>query len=188
MKNAGVVAALVAAGAVVLSACSPSLEEPSSQPPGSEPELRIDAPSSSSAAPAEPDNECAIDDFTVEGDSGSRPKITPPDDCTAPATPLIDELDAGDGAAAKKGDQVTVNYVIVGVTSGKTVTTWTSATEGEPEQVEAGSGEQGWDETAVGMKVGGRKLVVMSADELPEAEQQGLEAGEAVAMVLGRTA
>ncbi|MGH3469726.1 MAG: hypothetical protein ACRDQF_18550, partial [Thermocrispum sp.] len=161
MKNAGALAVLAAVGAtVVLAACSPSLEEASPLPPGTEPDLTIDAPSSNSVAPAEPtDDACTIEDFTVEGESGTRPKITHPGPpCTAPETVLTAELDAGGGVAAKKGDTVSVNYVIVGVTSGKRVTTWTLA-KSEPEPVEAGSGGKGWDAEVVGMRPGGRKLV-----------------------------
>lgn len=187
--NARVVAALVAAGTMVLAACSPSLEEPSPMPPGAEPELRIDAPSSSVPPAEEQDEECSIGDFKVEGASGERPKIVLPEEsCTPPAKPLTDELDAGEGAAAEEGDSVTVNYVIVGVSSGKKDSTWTSATQGEPEQVVLGEAELGWDEHVVGMKLGARKLVVVSAADLPEAEKEGFEPGEALVLVIGRTA
>jgi peptidylprolyl isomerase len=187
--NARVLAALVAAGTMVLAACSPSLEEPSDKPPGYEPELRIDAPSSSAPHAEEHGKECTIADFKVEGASGERPKIElPKESCTPPAKPLTDELDAGEGAAAKEGDTVTVNYVIAGVSSAKKDSTWSSATQSEPEQIVLGEADLGWDEHVVGMKLGARKLVVLSAADLPDAEKQGFEPDEALALVIGRTA
>lgn len=173
---------------MTLAACSPSKEIDSDVPPGAEPELRISAPSS--APPAEPEaEECAIDDFKVASASGERPKIELPEEgCLPPAEPLTDELDAGEGAAAKKGDTVTVNYLIAGASSAENLTTWRSATQSEPEQVVVGEAELGWDEHIVGMKLGARKLVVMSADDLPDAEKEGFEPGEALVLVIGRTA
>ncbi|WP_028849293.1 FKBP-type peptidyl-prolyl cis-trans isomerase [Thermocrispum municipale] len=189
MKNARAAAVLAAAGAMVaLVACSPSKEQDSPLPPGTEPELTIDAPSSSAAPVADTGGEpCTIDDFTVEGRAGTKPEITVPDQpCAPPEKPLVDELDEGEGAAAKKGDEVSVDYVMVGVASGHEATNWT-ADGPESTQLEAGGSEEGWEDALVGMKPGARKLIVLNADQLADVEPSAFESGEAVAIVVGRS-
>lgn len=190
--NARVVAALVAAGAVVslaLAACSPSLEEDSSQPPGSDPELSIAAPSS--AAPAHEDAECAVDDIKVEGESGRQPKLVLPKDCAAPAEPLSKTLDQGEGAAVKKGNTVLVNYLIRSLDSSTVAKSWASATDGQAEQVVVGGGTvmPGWDEALVGMKAGERKLLVLPPEQgAAEADEKlGFAPDETLVLVIGLT-
>lgn len=185
--NAGVVAALVAAGAMAVAACSPSKEAPSDLPPGHEPQVQISAPSS--AAPTETAEECAIGDFTVQGESGRQPKLELPEDCTPPAEPLSKTLDSGEGPAARKGDTVQVNFVVQGLTSGNVYKSWTSSTETKSEQVVLGEGAvlPGWDEGMVGMKAGGRKLLVLPPEVgAAEADEKlGFEPDETLVLVIG---
>lgn len=74
------------------------------------------------------------------------------------------DLKQGHGAAAKKGDKVTVKYVGVGCSSGKVFDA--SYTDGAPNKefsFTIGQGQviAGWDQGVPGMKVGGvRELVI----------------------------
>ncbi|MFB9725769.1 FKBP-type peptidyl-prolyl cis-trans isomerase [Haloechinothrix salitolerans] len=155
----------VAAVAAALTACSPSLEEPSDMPPGQEVPMSLSAPASLTRAPEHDaaDDACPIEDFTVEGGSDRKPSIVVPDHCETPTKLQQTTLKPGSGPEVSKGDTVSVNYVLVGVTSGKEVTSWTSPTETTPEQITVGAGEviPGWDKALVGMKAEGRALVVI---------------------------
>lgn len=190
--NARVVAAVTAAVmSLALTACSPSKEDPSDLPPGSEPDLQISAPSSAPPAGETGGEECAIDDFAIKGQSGREPKLVLPKDCTPPAEPLTKSLDPGEGPAAKKGDTVEVNYFVQGMDSRTVYKSWQSSTQSEPEQVVLGEGDvlPGWDEAMVGMKAGGRKLLVLPPEQgaAEAAEKLGFEPDEPLVLVIGVT-
>lgn len=154
--------------AAALAACSPSLEEPSDMPPGQEVQQTLTAPASLSQAAEHgasngTDDACPIEDFTVEGGSDRKPSIVVPDHCDTPSKLQQTTLEPGTGPKISKGDTVSVNYVLVGVTSGKEVTSWTSPTETTPEEITVGAGDvvPGWDKALVGMKAEGSALVVI---------------------------
>lgn len=75
---------------------------------------------------------------------------------------------AGSGEVAKTGDTVQVQYVGQLFDGGKEFdTSWTSATKaGEPVEFTLGEGGvlKGWDEGVPGMKVGGRRVLMIPAD------------------------
>ncbi len=136
-------------------------------PPGQEVQQTLTAPASLSPAP-EPDtgssdDACPIEDFTVEGGSDRKPSIVVPDHCDTPSKLQQTTLDPGTGPKISKGDTVSVNYVLVGVSSGKEVTSWTSPTETTPKEITVGAGDviPGWDKALVGMKAEGSALVVI---------------------------
>ncbi len=90
----------------------------------------------------------------------TKPKVTVPDG--APPKQLeVKELEAGSGAEAKAGDKVTVQYVGVGYKSGEEFDA--SWDRGEPFSFGLGAGEviPGWDQGVEGMKVGGRRELVI---------------------------
>lgn len=96
------------------------------------------------------------------GDTANRkkPKVTVPSG-SAPKQLVTDDLTEGSGAAAKAGDQVTVHYVGVGFDSGEQFDA--SWDRGEPFSFTLGGGEviTGWDQGVAGMKVGGRRELVI---------------------------
>lgn len=71
------------------------------------------------------------------------------------------DLEVGTGPAAKKGDTVSVNYVGVNYRSGKEFDS--SWSRGEPYPFTLGKHEviSGWDLGIVGMKVGGRRELII---------------------------
>lgn len=71
------------------------------------------------------------------------------------------ELIEGTGAEAKAGDYVTVQYVLVDYKSGKEIEA--SWDRGEPFSFTLGAGEviKGWDQGVEGMKVGGRRELII---------------------------
>jgi peptidylprolyl isomerase len=100
---------------------------------------------------------------TASDDLDAKPEITVPD---APATELVTEdIVEGDGPEAKSGDDVEVEYVGVAQSTG---TEFDSSWErDEPFTFGLGAGEviPGWDEGIVGMKEGGRRLLVIPGDQ-----------------------
>ena len=74
------------------------------------------------------------------------------------------DIVVGKGKAAKKGDSVTVQYV--GVLHDGGTEFDASWNRGEPFPFELGAGQviKGWDEGVAGMKVGGRRMLVIPSD------------------------
>jgi peptidylprolyl isomerase len=73
----------------------------------------------------------------------------------------IEDLEEGSGAEAKAGDLVTVQYVGVNYKNGEEFdASWNG---GEPFTFPLGAGEviAGWDQGVQGMKVGGRRELVI---------------------------
>jgi len=81
----------------------------------------------------------------------------------APEDLIIEDIVVGDGAEAVAGQTATVHYVGVGVSSGEEFDA--SWNRNEPFSFPLGAGYviQGWDKGVVGMKVGGRRRLVIPA-------------------------
>jgi peptidylprolyl isomerase len=99
----------------------------------------------------------------TSGPLSKEPKVTPP---SGPAPTKLEEKDliVGSGAEAKDGETVTVNYVGVLYNGGKEFdASWKRK---EPFQFKLGEGQviKGWDEGVVGMKVGGRRELVIPSE------------------------
>ena len=96
-------------------------------------------------------------------DLSKKPKIPKPSG-TAPSKLTVKDLKVGTGAAAKPGDNITMRYVGVSYSTGKQFdASWDNPGNAFPFQLGAGSVIQGWDEGIVGMKVGGRRELVIPA-------------------------
>jgi peptidylprolyl isomerase len=98
----------------------------------------------------------------TSGPLASEPKVTPPSG--APPTTLVKkDLIAGTGPEAKSGQTVSVNYVGVLFKGGKEFDA--SWKRHEPFQFTLGKGSviPGWDQGIPGMKVGGRRELVIPA-------------------------
>lgn len=96
----------------------------------------------------------------ASGGEKTKPKVTVP--TGAPPKKLeVKELEEGSGAEAKSGDEVTVQYVGVNYKNGKEFDS--SWSRNEPFSFTLGAGEviPGWDEGVEGMKVGGRRELII---------------------------
>jgi peptidylprolyl isomerase len=91
----------------------------------------------------------------------TKPKVTVPKG--APPKKLeIREIEKGSGAAAKAGDEVSVQYVGVGYGSGKEFdSSWSRGAEPFTFGLGAGQVIPGWDQGVQGMKVGGRRELII---------------------------
>ena len=93
----------------------------------------------------------------------TKPEITVPKG-KAPKKLVIEDIEEGAGKAAKAGDQVTVQYVGISYLNGRQFDA--SWDRGEPFQFQLGAGAviPGWDQGVEGMKVGGRRQLVIPPD------------------------
>jgi peptidylprolyl isomerase len=90
----------------------------------------------------------------------TKPKVTVPNG--APPKQLqVKEVEAGTGAEAKKGDTVSVQYVGVGYESEEEFDSSWSRNEPFPFQLGAGMVIPGWERGVEGMKVGGRRELII---------------------------
>ncbi len=107
--------------------------------------------------------ETAIASTPTSGPLSKEPKVTPPSG--PPPTKLeTKDLIVGTGKEAKAGDTVTVNYVGVLFNGGKEFdASWKRK---EPFQFKLGQGQviKGWDQGVIGMKVGGRRELVIPSE------------------------
>ena len=81
----------------------------------------------------------------------------------APENLIVDDLIIGTGESATAGQTAVVHYVGVGATSGEEFDA--SWNRGEPFSFPLGAGYviKGWDQGVQGMKVGGRRRLVIPA-------------------------
>jgi FKBP-type peptidyl-prolyl cis-trans isomerase len=102
-------------------------------------------------------------DTTSVADVGTKPTVEVPKG-PAPKQLVVKDLKTGDGTEAKAGDQVTVQYVGVLYDTGKQFDA--SWDRGQPFPFQLGSGQviQGWDQGVVGMKVVGRRELIIPPD------------------------
>jgi peptidylprolyl isomerase len=95
-------------------------------------------------------------------DTSTKPKVTVPEG-EPPAGLEIKDLKDGDGATAKAGDSVTVQYVGVSYSTGKQFDASWDTPGAQPFSFTLGAGEviPGWDQGVAGMKVGGRRQLTI---------------------------
>ncbi len=99
---------------------------------------------------------------SATAEPGQKPGVTVPGE---PATELeaVDVIE-GEGAEAASGDEIEVEYVGVAQSTGQEFdSSWERE---EPFSFQLGGGQviPGWDEGLVGMREGGRRLLVIPGD------------------------
>jgi peptidylprolyl isomerase len=99
-----------------------------------------------------------------EKDLKNKPEVKIPKG-DAPKKLVVEDIVKGKGKAAKAGDNVTVQYVGVLFDGGTQFDA--SWDRGEPFQFQLGAGMviPGWDEGVEGMKVGGRRKLIIPSDK-----------------------
>ncbi|MEP7192981.1 MAG: FKBP-type peptidyl-prolyl cis-trans isomerase [Actinomycetota bacterium] len=93
----------------------------------------------------------------------TKPEIDFPGDA-APTDLVIEDLLLGDGVEARAGDSISAHYVGVAHSTGEEFDS--SWNRGAPLDFGLGKGQviKGWDDGIVGMKVGGRRKLIIPAD------------------------
>jgi peptidylprolyl isomerase len=102
----------------------------------------------------------AKSESSISTNTNVKPEVTVP---SGPPPKKLTEVEVveGTGPEAKSGDQVTVQYVGVGYESGEEFDS--SWSRNEPFSFGLGAGEviAGWDQGVAGMKVGGRRELII---------------------------
>jgi len=98
---------------------------------------------------------------TVTGDPGKEPTVKVSAETGKVSQLTISDITVGTGAEVKPGATVTANYIGVGGLTGKTFDS--SFKNGQPATFPLGNVIQGWQDGLPGMKVGGRRLLVIPA-------------------------
>jgi peptidylprolyl isomerase len=103
------------------------------------------------------------DGSSTSADLDTKPEIEVPEEAP-PAELVSEDLVEGDGEEAQAGDLVTVQYVGVDYETGEEFDT--SWDDPEPFQFQLGAGSviPGWDQGVEGMRVGGRRQLVIPPD------------------------
>ncbi len=162
LRSGALMTTIVLAGALGLAACSSSPSNSASNTTttsggtGNGPSTTVTAPAGSPLNAIAP---IPAADRSPAGTAGVAPTVTVPSG-TPPTTLQSADLITGTGAAAASGDSVTVQYVLATYSSGKVIqSSWTS----QPFTFTLGEGQviKGWDEGVVGMKVGGRRELII---------------------------
>jgi peptidylprolyl isomerase len=103
-----------------------------------------------------------------DGSSDTSSELTKPEvevpDGPPPSDLQVKDITEGDGPEAQAGDQLTMQYVGVDYDTGKEFdSSWDS---GQPFQFQLGGGQviPGWDQGIEGMKVGGRRELIIPPD------------------------
>lgn len=101
-------------------------------------------------------------DVSVSGDQGKKPDVSVPTKCAAPTALQTKDLIPGTGDPVKAGDTVTVNYTLYGWDDGKLVESSYDSNQPFPVQnVGSAAVIDGWNQGLIGIKQGGRRLLLV---------------------------
>ena len=157
------IAAIAAAAVLGVAGCGDD-EDNASTPAGTnqeEPQPAGEAPpSEQTTTPPPPAGDTAAAP-AVTGEAGKKPQIAKGEG-TPPSGLVVKDIEEGDGAEAQPGDTVSVQYVGESWSTGEEFdSSWSRNAEPFQFQLGAGMVIPGWDQGVVGMKVGGRRELVI---------------------------
>lgn len=178
MRTVGKIVIVVAVAAGLASCSSPSASNAGGATP------------TASAAPASraPSNElpaCTADDIPVAGTPGSKPTITVPDTCSPPAQLLSKDLVVGTGPEVTEGVTMQTHYELVTWSDRQEKdSSWSRGTPFPLKDVGNAQVIDGWNEGLIGMKQGGRRLLVVPPDKGYGQGGNGIAPGETLVFVV----
>ncbi len=154
--------ALLAALALAVAGCGGDGGSKDSAADAAAKQAQTEAGSQPAAAEPKPPTAEKVTPTAGEADIAKKPKV-PKGSGAAPTTLVVQDLIEGSGASVTSGDQISVEYVGVLFKNGKE---FDSSWGKRPFAVPIGQGQviPGWDQGLLGMKVGGRRKLVVPAD------------------------
>jgi peptidylprolyl isomerase len=116
-------------------------------------------PSAAPTAPAGEQETFEYEGVTVTAAPGAEPTVTLAEDFGPAETLLVADIVEGEGDPVESGAQLTVNYVGVGEQSRQVFdSSWPG---GQPATFSLDGVIQGWQQGMLGMKEGGRRLLII---------------------------
>jgi peptidylprolyl isomerase len=128
-----------------------------------EPSSGSGAEPAATATPTETASESGVEAIVqaIGKDTKSKPEIPAPQGDPPPEL-VIRDVVRGKGPKAKAGDQVAMQYVGLSWSNGQQFdASWDRGAEPFPLQLGAGMVIPGWDEGLIGLRKGGRRLLVI---------------------------
>jgi peptidylprolyl isomerase len=162
--------ALLAVAAVGVGACGDDKGDTASTT--AEPAAAASAPATTTSTSTTTTPAKTSGSLDISKNLSSKPKIPKPSG-DPPTELVVKDIVAGKGRAAKAGDNVVVHYVGVLFSTGEQFdSSWDS---GKPFTFVLGQGGviAGWDQGVEGMKIGGRRLLIIPPDLAYGAQGQG---------------
>ncbi len=149
-------------------------EKPATGRPTSTPQL---------AAPTGPP--CEDAQYQVTGEPGAKPAITVPTGCKPKDGLLIKDLTEGTGPEIKAGSSADLHYVLATFRDAKTrEASWDSGKPFTLENIGQARVIQGWNEGLIGLKEGGRRLLVVPSDKGYPQGKGDIQPGETLIFVI----
>ena len=191
MRNVLLIASLTLVAAATVGCTSsdrPSTQTLGNNPTATAPKSSSSKPSSgapsSSTAPFGP--ACTADDFKVTTEPGKKPSVTIPATCSAPKELLTKDVIPGTGAAVKEGDTATVHYVLYTFsTKAENQASWDAGQPFPVQNVGKASVIKGWNEGLIGLKQGGRRLLVVPPEKgYGDSGQGDIQPGETLVFII----
>jgi len=99
----------------------------------------------------------------ISKDTAAKPEVPAPSGQPPPEL-VIEDIVKGKGPKAKAGDQLTMQYVGVSWSNGEQFDASWDSGQPFPFELDAGMVIPGWDQGMVGMRKGGRRLLVIPPD------------------------
>ncbi len=128
---------------------------------------------------------CTVDDITVTGAVGSKPTIAVPDTCSPPAELLSKDLVVGTGPDVTAGVTMQTHYDLVTWSDKRELdSSWSRGAPFPLEDVGRAQVIDGWNEGLLGMRQGGRRLLVVPPDKGYGQGGNGIRPGETLVFVV----
>ena len=128
---------------------------------------------------------CTVDEITVTGVVGSKPTITVPDTCSPPAELLSKDLVVGTGPEVTAGVTMQTHYDLVTWSDKRELdSSWSRGAPFPLEDVGRAQVIDGWNEGLLGMRQGGRRLLVVPPDKGYGQGGNGIRPGETLVFVV----
>lgn len=184
-RTALVLVSLLSAGLSV--ACTAS-DRPSTATGTSTPSAAIrpsETPTSEAESTPVTGPPCAPDDFKVSGALGTKPTITVPTGCKPQDGLVIKDIEPGTGPEIKTGSTAEMHYVLATFRDQKTrEASWDSGKPFPLQNIGQANVIKGWNEGLIGMKEGGRRLLVVPSDKGYPQGQGDIKPGETLVFVV----
>ena len=128
---------------------------------------------------------CQVAQYQVSGAAGQKPTITVPTGCTPQDGLVVEDLTEGTGAEIKPGSTAQLHYVLATFRDQRTrEASWDSGEPFELKNIGQANVIKGWNEGLIGLKEGGRRLLVVPSDKGYPNGQGDIQPGETLIFVV----